>query len=326
MRSAVPRLVSPPACGYCLHRLDGLPWTACESFSAFGVTFAIRADDAELLARVRPRLPGSRARTTAVVDHLYSICRGGEIPGTRARRYFVGYAADARFARTLDEHAFLDAVESQVRLDVATSTSTWFFVHAGAVAWNGLGIVIPGASHSGKSRLVEALVRAGATYYSDEFAVIDPDGRLHPFLKPLSLRLPSGGARRISSRDLGVDADPPPVRIGLIVSTQYTPGPAPPLEAGSAGEAVLALLGHTVRARLAPGPVLSALARAVDGAALLQGPRGDARRTAAGLLRGLEEAVRPRPAAPPSSSRPSAPPRTSRRSARPRTRRRPPSR
>jgi len=56
------------------------------------------------------------------------------------------------------------------------------------VAWEGKGIVIPGRSFSGKSTLVAELLRAGATYYSDEYAVFDKHGRVHPFPKDLEMR------------------------------------------------------------------------------------------------------------------------------------------
>ena len=56
------------------------------------------------------------------------------------------------------------------------------FIHAGVVGWQGRAIVIPGRSFSGKSTLVAALLQAGATYYSDEFAVLDGRGYVHPFL------------------------------------------------------------------------------------------------------------------------------------------------
>ena len=32
------------------------------------------------------------------------------------------------------------------------------------------------------------MVRAGATYYSDEYAVIDDTGLVHPFARPLGIR------------------------------------------------------------------------------------------------------------------------------------------
>src|SRR5262245_29166046 len=64
---------------------------------------------------------------------------------------------------------------------VAQRSRAMLFVHAGVVGWRGLAIVIPGRSHSGKSTLVAELVRRGAVYYSDEFAVLDETGRVHPY-------------------------------------------------------------------------------------------------------------------------------------------------
>jgi hypothetical protein len=63
---------------------------------------------------------------------------------------------------------------------VAENARRWIFVHAGVVAWRGQAIVIPGATQSGKTSLVAALVRAGAEYFSDEYAVFDARGRVHP--------------------------------------------------------------------------------------------------------------------------------------------------
>ena len=53
--------------------------------------------------------------------------------------------------------------------------------HAGVVGWRGRAIVIPGRSHAGKSTLVAELVRRGAVYYCDEFAVLHETGRVHPY-------------------------------------------------------------------------------------------------------------------------------------------------
>ena len=68
---------------------------------------------------------------------------------------------------------------------------------------------LPGHSFSGKSTLVAALVRAGAVYYSDEFAVLDPDGFVHPYAKALSLDV----ARQVEELG-GVAGDEPlPARL-----------------------------------------------------------------------------------------------------------------
>jgi hypothetical protein len=65
----------------------------------------------------------------------------------------------------------LDAFENHLQLWVAEGAPRHAFVHAGVVGWRGRAMVIPRSSHSGKSTLAAALIRAGATYYSDEYAV-----------------------------------------------------------------------------------------------------------------------------------------------------------
>ena len=75
------------------------------------------------------------------------------------------------------------------RMDVIAEVArNRVFVHAGVVGWKGRAIVIPGRSYSGKSTLVSELIRAGAAYYSDEYAVFDSRGRVYPFAKPLEMR------------------------------------------------------------------------------------------------------------------------------------------
>ena len=82
----------------------------------------------------------------------------------------------------------LAMLDSELRGHVADHATDGFFIHAGVVAHRGRGIVIPGDSFSGKTTLVAELVRAGAGYYSDEFAVIDAEGLVHPYARPLSFR------------------------------------------------------------------------------------------------------------------------------------------
>ena len=78
---------------------------------------------------------------------------------------------------------------------------------------------------SGKSALVAELVRAGATYYSDEYAIFDSLGRVHPYPKPLSLRgEPDGRAERHPIEGWGGRRGTKPLRVGLVVNTVYKPG------------------------------------------------------------------------------------------------------
>jgi hypothetical protein len=280
------RLAADPPCVPCMASLDRLAWVEEEAVESFGIRLGVRVDQPALLPALRAALPPSSRPASAVsVDHLYSVCAGGTVEGTGIRRFYVGYSGYTPFVRTLDEQELIDAFESRVQGDVAESASGWTFVHAGAVAWKGRAVVIPGTSFSGKSTLIAALVNAGATYYSDEYAVLDAGGRVHAFPRPMALREPSG-TRRVTLRELG-EADRPPLPLGAVVATEYRADAVWAPAGLEPAEGVMAMFAHTVRARIAPGPVLSVLARAVEGATILSGPRGDAHGTAARILEQL---------------------------------------
>jgi hypothetical protein len=94
-------------------------------------------------------------------------------------------------------------LESEIRQTVAKGAARRTFVHAGVVGWNGRAILVPGRSRSGKTTLVAELVKAGAQYLSDEFAVLDGRGRVHPFAKPLSIRGPAAATSTRPGGGLG---------------------------------------------------------------------------------------------------------------------------
>ena len=106
-----------------------------------------------------------------------------------------------------------------LQLSVALHATDDVFVHAGVVACDGRAIVLPGRSRAGKSTLVEALVRAGATYCSDEYARLTPDGRIAPFARPIQQRGPAG-REIVDPHRLGAVADGP-VEPGIVLFTRY---------------------------------------------------------------------------------------------------------
>jgi hypothetical protein len=247
------------------------------------VRVGIRADDPELLRHLARRLPpGFRPTRSRAVDRLYSAIGGG---GARVgvRRFHLLYADGVRLARSLDPAAAPDALQGDVRRFLAEHARGRVFVHAGAVAWNGRAVLVPGRSFSGKSRLVAALVKAGATYYSDEYAVLDRHGRVHPFPTPLSLRPSADGT--VPPRPAALRPGRRPLPVGLVLVTEYRPSARPRLRPLSRGQGVLALLAHTVPARSRPAESLGALRRALAGAAVMAGVRGEAEELAPDLLR-----------------------------------------
>src|SRR4029077_6155495 len=130
------------------------------------------------------------------------------------------------------------------------------------------------------------LVKAGASYYSDEFAVLDERGRVHPYPIPLTIRPARDGSPPMKYRaeELGGVAGIGPLPVGLVLLTRHVRGTRFRPRPLSAGRAVLELLAHALPARRRPGRVLDALSRVVSQALVLRGTRGEAEETARQIL------------------------------------------
>jgi hypothetical protein len=268
-----------------MEKIDRLGWAAGIAFTAYGLSVGIRVSDRSVLDRVKALLPpGWKLTAKPTVRRLYSLIAGGPTGRAGVRRFNILYAGAARLLRTHDLEETLRHLELDLELYIADRARRRTFVHAGVVGWNGRAIVIPGRSGSGKSSLVRALVRAGAIYYSDEFAVLDERGRVHPYSIPLAMR--QDGAPRIKYRveEIGGVAGARPLPVGLVLITRYMSGSRFRPRAISAGRAVLELLGNTLPARRRPERVLDTLTQVVSHALVLRGPRGEAEEAALQIL------------------------------------------
>jgi hypothetical protein len=270
-------------------RIDRVAWAAGTCVEAHGVRLGVRTNAPAILERLASCLPpGSRPSRSAVVDELFSVWVDPAAKAARPSRVYVGAR---RRARTRDLHQAFAVLESELRQSLAARSKHRTFVHAGVVGWRGRAIVVPGRSRSGKTTLVAELVRAGASYLSDEFAVIDARGRVHPFAKPLSVRGAGGcdlHVSRPSAEDLGGQSGTEALPIGLVVLATHEPGAEWRPQTLTAGEAVIEMLAHTVPARLRPAASLAALERAVGHATVLKGKRGEAAPVALRLLQLVE--------------------------------------
>jgi hypothetical protein len=261
------------------------------SFVSHGVRIGVRVNDDATLEQLRSKLPpGATPLASPLVDHLYSLWIGGNGASRTTRQFHLLYAGASRLARTLDLDEVFAQLESALHSKVALAAPRRLFIHAGAVGWNGRAIVIPGRGLSGTTSLTAALVQAGATYYSDAYAVLDTSGRVHPYPTPLELRGEGNGASMSRSvEELGGQAGKRPLPIGLIALTQYKartrwrPRPLSP------AQALLALLDNTVVAQQRPQFALATLGAAVPDALALRGPRGEADAIAPSLLAALRE-------------------------------------
>jgi hypothetical protein len=260
-----------------MKKVDRLGWTAGFALKSYGVRVGVRSNDASALDRVCEYLPaGWQTNTTPDVDRVYSILVGGVGPRANVRRFSLLYGDHLRLARSTKLDDVFERFESDLRLFVAELCPNRVFVHAGAVGWKGRAIVIPGRSYSGKSTLVAALVRAGATYYSDEYAVFDSRGLLHPFLKPLEIRGEGEFTQsRITVSELGGKSGTKPLPVGLVLMTSYKKGATWQPRKLSPGKGVLEMLFNTVSARRSPEKALSTLQHVTGKAEVLKGIRGD---------------------------------------------------
>ena len=275
----------------CMAKLDRVGWAEGLCALSHGLRIGIRVNRAGMLDELEGRLPPDwKPAPAPEVDRLFSLVLGSE--DVRVRRYNLVYAGIARRARTLDRGEALAALEAELRQAVAASARGWVFVHAGVVAFRGRAIVLPGRSGAGKTTLVAELVRAGALYYSDEFAVLDRRGRVHPFAKPLSIRGEGGVAVSTPVAALGGRAGEAPLRPILFALAHHRPGARFRATRLSPGQSLLAMLAHTVPVRRRPKASLHALQAALSRALVVKGARGEAARTAQILLDMADRALR----------------------------------
>ena len=253
------------------------------AFTAFGVALVVEVPGALHEAALEILPPG------AVLDPEASPWARIEV---RESDGLVSVSCDdAVWGAGPEEEEFaLGMLDAQIRAQVALMAPEHIFVHAGVVAYDGGAIVLPGFSFAGKTTLVRALVQAGADYLSDEFAVFDRAGRVHPYPRPLSIRRPNGGAgtTETPAAVLGARTELLPLPARLIAVTAYRPGAVLDPEPLAPGAALLALLGHTIPARTRPAQSMATLKAAIAGATAWRSDRGEADDAARQILAWLD--------------------------------------
>jgi hypothetical protein len=253
---------------------------------SFGVPFRLAADSDALLAKMldvapwgtQPCAPSSgKAQSFAVVGARratgYRLLAGGKV-----------------VAEGLELQPALDRLAAGLMVHVANHAPDRVFIHAGVVGWRGHALVLPGASFAGKTTLVAELVRAGATYYSDEYAVLDEHGQVHPYARALQLRQQGSPVQTsVAISRLNGAAGTTPLPVSRVVFTQYVasghwaPRPLSP------GMAALEMLRHAIPVQRTPARVMATLAKMMETATALRSSRGEAGEAAGALLLAMGE-------------------------------------
>jgi hypothetical protein len=250
------------------------------SFESFGVELSVEivgSASAPLLDAVEAILPPHRRAIPSSGGPRTSVA----LMVVSGRHTVVG--ADCQRHECAGEADAVHALDREIRAVVSLESPEGVFVHAGVVAGPDGACVIPGRSLAGKTTLVAALVAAGATYLSDEYAVLDRSGWVVPYARALSMRT-LAGRRDVPAAELGAVAGLEPRPVSLVVHTSYDAHATFDPARGTEGDCGLALVANAVAARSRPADVLAAASAVSRRARYYRGPRGEAAPAAAALL------------------------------------------
>lgn len=184
------RLRQRDTCGY---DMGTIQMTVDERYRILGTDYRIRISEPAVGAKVRHLFENferaSRTARAANTIHMAAFPDGTQRLLRDCYRVTVqGPLAD-----------LLPALVATINRS-AVEGSQELAIHAGVVAMGGATIAFPAASGNGKSTLTAACLLAGFSYLSDEALVLDANGAVIPYPKPLALS-------QWSCEALGIDAE-----------------------------------------------------------------------------------------------------------------------
>lgn len=221
------------------------------------------------------------------IDYLIKVTKGEH----QAKEWII-YFEDEEIGRSFDKEIIYDLLVSRIRATVAEFTKDYVFLHAGAVSWKNKVLILPGKSRAGKTTLISELIRRGWEYFSDEFAILDNSGLVHPFTKKLSVR---GIIDEHRQKDLPVESfggrkAVAPLPAAYILLTNYKENlKRIKIKTTSAGSGVMANLANSISIRQNPSLVLEVLSVIASQTLVIEGNRGEAAEFADFLTKYLEK-------------------------------------
>jgi hypothetical protein len=254
------------------------------AISGWGVSARLAVRGSRLLDLSLAALPpGFKTSRKSLVDPLLEVepsGRGRFVVRMEGRLQFLGGTPAGIEA----------AVAGALETLAATQSDSFAFLHAGGISRGGKGILFAGRSGTGKSTLISALIRRGVKYLSDDLAPLDARARVHPFPRPLGLRLRAGAAAtRISALDIGGRIERSTVPLSAVLCLSYDPKVVGiKVREASPRDAFKTILAHAPATRRRPEIVVPIVALAARRSRVFTGKRGDADEAADLILRFLD--------------------------------------
>jgi hypothetical protein len=255
--------------------------TGQESFarSYLGHAFQFSANRPGLEEALTAHLPAAADGSTGRLARSYSLEKTGRTWRWRTAR--------GRWRAVTNPWAAAALMADDVERFLAAHAEGYLFIHAGAVAVGHRAILLPGPTLSGKSRMVEALIHRGASYLSDEFAIVDRHGFAHPWARPLALRLLDGRTVHVPVAQLGGELREHPARVRLVAFLRHRPEAGSSWRVMSPGQSTLLLLRNALSVRSKVPLAHLAVSAVMRDAVTLRGDREDAGQAADALLEQL---------------------------------------
>lgn len=260
-------------------------------FESYGVRIRIRSNNERFLKKIENHIPNiipnARAADNSLEtehDFLINVDENG---------LYELFKNGEKITAGESEENFFNFSASKIRLTVAEYAEAKVFLHAGVVGWKGKAIVIPGKSFQGKTTLVAELIKRGALYYSDEYAVLDENALVHPFPKTLSVREIAGEYKQVEAtvESFGGKIGTEPLAVGLVLITEYQQDAAWKPEILSSGNGILEILAHTIPVNYKPHFSLQVLNKLANHAIIAKSNRGEAKNFVDLLLKFYEAEV-----------------------------------
>lgn len=207
-------------------KLNENDWKSKIGFEFHGLKIGVRLDDSVSVENLRKFFPpGSREILYDETERSFSLITD---QNNSLRGFYVEVGGEILLAQGFEKfdgtdiEAVMEALESKILLALTLiAPPKMFFFHAGAFLFKGVGVIIPGRTHAGKTTLVTEFIKNGAEYYSDDCALIDAEGFLHPY--PVLLGVRGENERNyLKAEEFGAKTGVAPIKVEYILFTEYS--------------------------------------------------------------------------------------------------------
>lgn len=260
------------------------------TFCSYGINVQIKLDEKNHRQYLLKKIPELLANNLEFVEakeydlrfHLKKVENG----------FFKLYKNEELFVpKKINYNEIVGFLLVHLRLIIAEQAESKVFIHAGVVGVDGKALIFPAKSFGGKTTLVTEFIKNGAEYYSDEYAVLDQDGLVHPYSKMLSIRgfLEDNQQIDIPVEKIGGKKGTKPIPVGWVLFTEYEKGSKWEPEMLTQGKAVLEILQHALSIRYNPKFTLKVLNKTLENAIIAKSIRGDAANFVKSILKFVEK-------------------------------------